>query len=87
MNEELKEALYRRALGFESDEVVEEYSFCEGEAVLLKRKVTKKHVPPDISAAKMLLDGEKPVKEMSDAELEREKERLLLLLKSKEGKN
>ena len=35
--EEIREALKRRALGFESDEVVEEYGFSEGEAVLVKR--------------------------------------------------
>ena len=38
----VREALVRRALGYETDEVVEEYGFNEGEAVLLKRKVTKK---------------------------------------------
>ena len=32
--EEVKAALRRRALGFETDEVVEEYGFNEGEAVL-----------------------------------------------------
>ena len=37
--EEVTEALRRRALGYEADEVVEEYGFTEGEAVLLKRKV------------------------------------------------
>ena len=47
----VREALVRRALGYETDEVVEEYGFNEGEAVLLKRKVTKKSVPPDIQAA------------------------------------
>ena len=51
--EEVTEALRRRALGYEADEVVEEYGFTEGEAVLLKRKVTKKDVPPDIQAAKI----------------------------------
>ena len=54
--EKIKGALLERALGYDADEVVEEYGFSEGEAVLVKRKVTKKRVPPDIQAAKMLLD-------------------------------
>ena len=56
----------------------------EGEAVLVKRKVTKKRVPPDIQAAKMLLDGAPPLTSLSDEQLQREKERLLLLLKEEQ---
>ena len=82
--EEIREALKRRALGFESDEVVEEYGFSEGEAVLVKRKVTKKVVPPDIQAAKLLLEEERPLCELSDEALAAEKKRLLQLLKEKE---
>ena len=77
----VKEALVRRALGYETDEVVEEYGFNEGEAVLLKRKVTKKNVPPDIQAAKILMDTARPLNEMSDEDLERERQRLLKELK------
>lgn len=50
--EKIKGALLERALGYDADEVVEEYGFSEGEAVLVKRKVTRKRVPPDIQAAK-----------------------------------
>ena len=78
--EKIKGALLERALGYDADEVVEEYGFSEGEAVLVKRKVTKKRVPPDIQAAKMLLDGAPPLTSLSDEQLQREKERLLLLL-------
>ena len=81
-DEEVKAALRRRALGFETDEIVEEYAFQEGEAVLLKRKVTKKAVPPDISAAKLLLESETPVAAWSDEQLAAEKERLLGLLRA-----
>lgn len=70
--------------GYDADEVVEEYGFSEGEAVLVKRKVTKKRVPPDIQAAKMLLDGAPPLTSLSDEQLQREKERLLLLLKEEQ---
>lgn len=84
MDEEMKNALRRRALGFEADEVVEEYAFREGEAVLLKRKVTKKRVPPDVAAAKMLSEEEKPLAALSPEELRAEKERLLGLLREGE---
>ena len=73
-----------RALGYDADEVVEEYGFSEGEAVLVKRKVTRKRVPPDIQAAKMLLDGAPPLTSLSDEQLQKEKERLLLLLKEEQ---
>ena len=93
MNEEkLKEALLKKALGFQSDEIVEEYLPDEnGEPVLSKRKVTKKFNPPDINALKFLLDqsglSDDETSHMTDKELEAEKERLLILLKEKEKKN
>ena len=77
--EKIKGALLERALGYDADVVVEEYGFSEGEAVLVKRKVTRKRVPPDIQAAKMLLDGAPPLTSLSDEQLQKEKERLLLL--------
>ena len=86
MSDEIRDALVRRALGFESEETVDEYGFSEGEAVLTKRKVTKKFVPPDIAAAKLLLE-ERPLGEYSDEELAREKARLLKLLQSEEESN
>ena len=82
--EEVTEALRRRALGYEADEVVEEYGFTEGEAVLLKRKVTKKDVPPDIQAAKLLLEAEEPLAALTDEQLEQEEARLLLRLREEE---
>lgn len=82
--EKIKGALLERALGYDADEVVEEYGFSEGEAGLVKRKVTKKRVPPDIQAAKMLLDGAPPLTSLSDEQLQKEKERLLLLLKEEQ---
>lgn len=82
--EKIKGALLERALGYDADEVVEEYGFSEGEAVLVKRKVTRKRVPPDIQAAKILLDGAPPLSSLSDEQLQKEKERLLLLLKEEQ---
>ena len=85
----LEEALIKKALGYDTEEVVEEYAEGDGEIKLTKRKVTKKNVPPDITALKILLEGSgevKSVAEMSDEELEKERARLLELL-AKEDKN
>lgn len=87
MDREIEDALRRRALGFEADEVVEEFAFQEGEAVLLRRKVTKKAVPPDVTAAKMLSEEETPVRALTDEQLRAEKERLLALLREEEVKH
>lgn len=88
----LKTALFRRAVGYDTTEVVEEFAETEeGEQRLTKRKVTTKNVPPDISAAKLLLEleeeGEKKydLSFLSDEELQREKERLLSDLSRLQG--
>ena len=47
---------------------------------LVKRKETKKDVPPDLKAA-MLLMGKKDYAALSDDELESERDRLLAQLK------
>ena len=78
----LKDALFKRAVGYDTTEVVEEFAETEeGETRHTKRKVTTKNVPPDISAAKLLLeleeDGESDLTALSDEELEKEKDRLL----------
>lgn len=87
--EELKKALLKKALGFSSDEIVEEYSLDEsGNSVLNKRKVTKKYNPPDISAMKLLLEKEDltddKLSQMTLSELKKEKKRLLKQLKEEE---
>ena len=92
MDEEgkLKKALLKKALGYEADEVVCEYVCDEdGQAKLSKKKVTKKHYAPDISAVKMLFekfygDEFSSIYSMSDEELESEKKRLLQILKEEE---
>ena len=87
--EEIKKALLKKALGFSSDEVVEEYSLDEnGNSILNKRKVTKKYNPPDISAMKILLEKENlsddTLSHMTLAELKKEKRRLLKQLKEED---
>ena len=76
-----KKALLKCAVGFDTSEIVEEYTVDEGELKLVKRKVTKRDVPPDIKAVKMLLDGEADASQMSDEELEERREKLIAMLK------
>lgn len=86
----LLDTLYRKGVGYTTEEVVEEYSGEEKGGELIKRKVTKKDVPPDINALKTYLEYTKPTNEfdsMSTEELEREKQRLLEKLKLEEVKN
>lgn len=50
---------------------------------MIKRKVVSKNVPPDVSAAKLLLESEgenASLKNLSDEELEKEKQRLIKML-------
>ena len=89
MNEEdkIKKALLKKALGYSASETIEEYCVDEdGNSKLSKRKVTKKHFSPDISAVKVLLERyyktyEEKILSMSDEELEEEKVKLQQLLK------
>ena len=85
VNENLKSALLKKALGYSVTETVEEYvGSDEGEIKLLKKKVTKKKVPPDVTALKMLLDENKiPISEYTDEQLEKERQRLLSELTAK----
>ena len=89
--DKIKKALLKRALGYNASEVVEEYAIDdEGEKRLLKKKITKKHYSPDISAVKVLLDRyyktyEEKVLSMSDEALEIEQTTLKQLLKREEN--
>lgn len=80
-----KQVLIKKALGYDATEIVEEYvSGEEGEIKLTKKKITKKNVPPDLSALKLLLDSENEnVQNMTDEELELERERLIKELSDK----
>ena len=69
-------ALIRKAIGYDVQEITEEY--VEGD--LVKRKVSTKHMPPDMSALKTLLElkGEEgDLAKMSDEELAKLKTKLL----------
>ena len=76
-------ALKKCAVGLETNEVVEEFDARDGELKLIKRKVTKRDIPPDIKAVKMLME-EGGVDGLSIEELEEEKKNLLKLLNKEE---
>lgn len=75
----IEDALMKRALGYDTEEVTEEYGENEGESRLIKRKVTRKNIPPDITAAKLLLDTleREDLSSLTREQLEQEKQRLL----------
>ena len=79
MNDEIMEAVKKRAQGYSSVETVEEYAVVDGTLELVKKRVTVKDVPPDMTAAKMLFD-DSDFSSMTDDMLEAEKRRLLLEL-------
>lgn len=83
----IRKALLKRALGYDTSEVVEEYAKNEDDMTVVRKKVTTKNVPPDISAAKLLLDDIEKEKtdysDFTDEQLEAEKNRLLDLIKEK----
>ena len=69
-SKKLETALLKVALGFSVEEVTEEFADVDGQLKLLKRKRTKKQVPPDLKAVQMLLEehGEN-LSSLSDEEL------------------
>ena len=81
----IEDALLKKALGYTVTETVEEYSTLDGALELQKKKITKKHIPPDMTALKLVLDknSEDSYDKMTDEELERERLRLLKELDSK----
>lgn len=86
---EFEQVLIKKALGYDATEVIEEYSAGdEGEIKLIKKKITKKNVPPDLSALKMLLESQNlSVTQMTDEELLLEREKLLNELKNQGEQN
>ena len=89
MEQNLDEALRRKAVGYTAEEVVEEYSVDpdNGQVALTKRKVTKKDVPPDLSAMKALIElngREDDLSAMTEEQLKDERRRLIEELKKLE---
>ena len=77
--EKMKKALIKRALGYDAEEIIEEYVKGEDGVVLTKKKVTIKNVPPDITALKALLElnAKDDISSMTEEQLVLEKQRLL----------
>lgn len=87
----LSKALIKKAVGLSVDEVIEEYAQDEEtkDLKLIKKKVTKKQLPPDIQAVRALLEinnyaNEDAYTKMTDEELIKERDKLIEILK-KEG--
>ena len=78
--ESVKEALAKCAVGLSASETIEEFAVEDGELKLVKKKVTRREIPPDIKAVKMLLDCESTVG-ATDEELAAERENLIKMLK------
>ncbi len=76
-SEDVKNALIKCATGLSASETVEEFAVEDGELKLIKRKVTKRDIPPDIKAVKMLLEERG---ELTDEELETERAALARML-------
>lgn len=77
MKNDISTALFKKAIGYTAKEIVEEYS---GEKELLKKKVSTKHIPPDITALKTYLELNKEKdkwRDISDVELQKIKNKLL----------
>ena len=67
-------------------EVTEEYAEVDGELRLLKRKKTKKDIPPDLKAVQLLLESreERDISLLSDEELESEKQKIFKTINMKQ---
>lgn len=82
MKKDLNSILLRKAVGYTAKEVVEEYS---GDDELLKKKISTKHIPPDIAALKTYLEINKcqdQFQSIGDDELQKMKIKLLNELSS-----
>lgn len=82
LKKKLEQTLIKKATGYKVTESVCEYSMDENEVKLLKKKVSTKYYPPDLSAINLLLEQkETDYKNYTDEELEAEKQKILNLLK------
>jgi len=85
MKDEFRKAILKVAMGYSLEEVTEEYGVADGELKLLKRRETKKDVPPDLKAVKLLIE-EKDYSCMTDEEFQKVKAEINKPLEFKMGK-
>ena len=76
-DQQLLAAIRKRALGYEASETVCEY---DADGSILKRKVSVKDVPPDMTAIKLLLELSGVETEPDEDELEAERQKVLELI-------
>lgn len=74
--DDILDAVLKRACGYAAQETVEEYAVVDGSLELVKRRITIKDVPPDMTAAKMLFESN-DVNDLTDEQLEQERMRLI----------
>ena len=79
MQEKVRDAVLKVALGFTVEEVTEEYDARDGELKLVRRRETHKDIPPDLKAVRLLLEGT-DYSALSDEQLEAERARLAAAL-------
>jgi len=80
----INKAIEKLAGGYSVTEVTKEYADRDGELVLVKKKETKKFVPPDMKAISYLLGGER-IEEKSEEELIAERAELEALARKIAG--
>lgn len=82
LKDKLKQTLIKKATGYKVEESVCEYGMEDDQIKLVKKKVSTKYYPPDLSAINMLLnEKETDYKSFTDEELEEEKQKILKLIK------
>ena len=87
-NNNFLELMTKKALGFEVEEVQEEYGDDNGELKLIKKKIIKKFIPPDSIALKYLLDDKDDnMNNLSYEELIKEKDKVLEELNNLDDNN
>ena len=79
-----EELLFENAVGYKTEDIVEEYAMVDGELLLQKKKVNIKSHPPDLNLLKYLIEKQKTSEDFEDLsveELEKKYESLCLELK------
>lgn len=82
-DDKVRDAVLKVALGFRVEEVTEEYDARDGELKLVRRRETHKDIPPDLKAARLLLEGT-DLSALSDEALEEERAKLIRALSEQE---
>ena len=82
-DDKVRDAVLKVALGFRVEEVTEEYDARDGELKLVRRRETHKDIPPDLKAARLLLEGT-DFSALSDEALEEERAKLIRALSEQE---